>query len=252
MPVFAILWPWIGLGAAGALLLVLFSTDGLQANRGASRWFDLPWLVWLALAACLLHDFEANGIDLRGVPYAVRGDLCRILGYRDAIACPVPLSFITATHVTAVWGAGGLAALLAPRWPAMGLSFFALVLVKALLPMAAAVMEGRYVPGLFTGCLVLVPLGLWTFSVALTRAGIARSVLGAVLAGAIAAPVILAASLVAYLRDYIGLWPLVIVQVLNGFVPAGMVFAVLRRRGPPPPPPPRRKPKLRAVEREPN
>ena len=76
--------------------------------------------------------------------------------------------------------------------------------------------------------------------------------LGAVLAGAIAAPVILGASLMAYLRDYIGLWPLDIVQVLNGFMPAGVVFAVTRRRAPPPPPPPRRKPRLRAVEKEPS
>lgn len=250
MPVFAILWPWIGLGAAGSLLLVLICTDGLQANRAISRWRDLPWLVWLGLAACMLHDFEANGIDGRGMPYAFRGDLCRILGYRDAIACPVPLSFITAANVAAVWGAGGLSALLAKRWPSVGLSFFALVLVKALVPMGASVLEGRYMPGVMTACLLLLPLSLWTLSMAVTRSGLGRSSLAYILAGAIAAPMILVGALQAYLHDYIGLWPLGLMAVLAGFAPAGLMSAGTRRRiAPPPPPQPRRKPKLRAVEK---
>lgn len=250
MPVFAILWPWIGLGAGAILLLVLLGTDGLPANRGISRWHDLPWLVWLGLAACLLHDFEANGVDLRGMPYAFRGDLCRVLGYRDAIACPVPLSFITVANVAAVWGAGVLSALLARRWPAIGLSFFALVLVKAVLPMGASVLEGRYTPGVMTGCLVLLPLGLWTLTVAVARAGIAKSSAAYVLVGAVAVPVILIAALLADLQDYIGPWPLGVIAALSGFVPAGLMYVgAPRRPAPPPPPPPRRKPKLRAVEK---
>ncbi len=217
---FAILWPWIGVGAAGALLLVLFSTDGLQANRTGSRWTDLPWLVWLGLAACLLHDFEANGVDLRGVPYAFRGDLCRVLG----IATPLPARCRFPSSPPPTWrrsGAPAAGRLAGTPLAGPGLSFFALVLVKALLPMGAAVTEGRYVPGLFTSCLVLLPLCLWTLSVALTRAGIPKPALAAVVAAAVAAPLILIASLQAYLHDYMGLWPLNIVQLLNGFMPAG-------------------------------
>ncbi|WP_029004476.1 HXXEE domain-containing protein [Azorhizobium doebereinerae] len=244
MPVFAIIWPWIGLGAAAALLIVLVSTDGLQADRGISRWHDLPWLVWLGLAAYLLHQFEEHGIDLLGQPYAFRTDMCRMLGYRDPIACPVPLSFITAVNVGSVWGAGLLSALAARRWPAIGLSFFAVPLVNAFVHVGVAMAEGRYNPGLLTAVLFFLPLSLWTLSVAVTRAGLPRRVLLFVLAGGIAVHVILMGSLQAYLRGFIGLWPLNIIQVLNAFVPAALMYAGMRVRKAPPP---RRKPNLRAV-----
>ncbi len=64
--------------------------------------------------------------------------------------------------------------------------------------------------------------------------------------------VILAGALQVYLHDYIGLWPLGAIAALNGFLPAGLMYAGSRRRIAPPPPPsptPRRKPKLRAVEK---
>ncbi len=242
MPVFAIIWPWIGIGAAGILLLVLFCTDGLQANRSISRWLDLPWLVWLGLAACLLHAFEEHGIDLRGVPYAFRGAMCAALGYRDPISCPVPLSFITTANVGAVWGAGLLSALLARRWPSIGLSVFAVPLVNALVHIGAAVGEGRYNPGLLTACIVFLPLSLWALFVAVTRAGIAKHALAFVVAGGVIFHLILMGSLQAYLRDYIGLWPLNILQGLNAFVPAALMYVgTLSRSAPPPrvvPPPP--------------
>ncbi|MGU3493493.1 HXXEE domain-containing protein [Xanthobacteraceae bacterium A53D] len=242
MPVFAIIWPWIGLGAAGALLLVLFATDGLQANRAISRWRDLPWLVWLGLAAYLLHQFEEHGIDMQGQPYAFRGDLCAMLGFRDPIACPVPLSFVTVVNVGSVWGAGLVSVLLARKWPAIGLSFFAVPLVNAGVHLGAALVAGRYNPGLTTAVLLFVPLSLWAMAVAVRHAGVPRRALLLVVGGGVAVHVVLMGSLQAFLHGVIGVWLLDGVQVLNAFVPAALMAAGTgllsgRRKAPPPAPP---------------
>ncbi len=246
MPVFAILWPWIGIGAAGILLLMLGLTDGLQADRTIPRWFDLPWLVWLGLAATLLHAFEAHGLDLSGMPYAWRGALCGMLGYRDPISCPVPLSFVTVANLGSVWAAGLLAALLCRRSHAIGLSLFAVPLVSACLQIGAAVMLGRYIPGLFTAVVLLLPVSLWTLSVA-ARAGLPASALIVVPVSGLVALVILIGALTADLRDVIGVWPLNIIAGLAICVPAALMAVVARTRPAPPPPQVRRRPNLRSV-----
>ncbi|GGF60878.1 hypothetical protein GCM10007301_20820 [Azorhizobium oxalatiphilum] len=262
MPLFAIIWPWIGLGAALALLIVLLTTDGLQANRAIPRWHDLPWLIWLGFTAYLLHQFEEHGVDLLGQPYAFRADMCRTLGYGDAISCPVPLSFVTAVNVGSVWIAGLLSVLTARRWPAIGLSFVAVPLVNAGVHMGAALVEGRYNPGLFTAVLLFVPLSLWTLAVAIQRAGVPKRALAFVVGGGVAVHVILMGSLQAFLHGFIGLWLLNAVQVLNAFVPAGLMAVGIRPKAAAPPerpsarPPssgerkpraPRAKPKQKAV-----
>jgi hypothetical protein len=37
---FAFVWPWIGLGAAG-LLLILLTTNALRGDRAVTRWRDM-------------------------------------------------------------------------------------------------------------------------------------------------------------------------------------------------------------------
>ncbi|OYW31622.1 MAG: HXXEE domain-containing protein, partial [Azorhizobium sp. 12-66-6] len=172
MPLFATTWPWIGLGAAAMLILLLSVGDGLQADRRISRWQDLPWLTWAGVAAYMVHQFEEHGVDLFGQPYAFRGALCAMLGFRDAVSCPVPLEFITAVNVGGVWGAGLLSALLAPRWPLIGLSFFAVPLVNVLAHVGPAVVQQRYNPGLFTALVLFLPLCLWTLFIAARRYGV--------------------------------------------------------------------------------
>src|SRR5215217_386586 len=120
---FAHVWPWISLGAAGSLFLLL-TTNALRSDRGVSRWRDIVWLTWAGVLACLLHQFEEHGIDADGRAYAFRAFMCAEIGLPDPRTCPVPLSFITALNVAAVWIAGPLSTLLATRWPVIGLSFF--------------------------------------------------------------------------------------------------------------------------------
>ena len=91
---FTYVWPYMGLGAA-LLVALLLTTDALRSDLTVSRWQDLVWLAWLGMLAYLIHQFEEHGIDALGATYAFRGEMCRTLGFPDVQACPVPFSFIT-------------------------------------------------------------------------------------------------------------------------------------------------------------
>jgi hypothetical protein len=99
---FSFVWPYMGLGAA-LLLALLLRTDALRSDLGVSRWQDLVWLAWLGMLAYLIHQFEEHGIDLQGATYAFRGEMCRNLGQPDARTCPIPFSFVNAVNITCVW-----------------------------------------------------------------------------------------------------------------------------------------------------
>jgi hypothetical protein len=122
---FAFVWPWIGLGAAG-LLLILLTTNALRGDRAVARWRDMTWLTWASTCVYLLHQIEEHGIDAESTTHAFRGSLCALLGFGNPQVCAVPHSFITAVNISAVWVARPLSALLASRWPVIGLSFFAI------------------------------------------------------------------------------------------------------------------------------
>src|SRR5882757_8572312 len=62
---FYLVWPYMGLGAA-LLLTLLLTTDALRSDRTVSRWRDLVWLAWLGTLAYLIHQFEEHGIDALG------------------------------------------------------------------------------------------------------------------------------------------------------------------------------------------
>ena len=84
-----LVWPYMGLGAA-LLLAVLLATDALRSDLAVSRWQDLVWLAWLGMLAYLIHQFEEHGIDMRGATYAFRGEMCRNMGQPDSRPAPSP------------------------------------------------------------------------------------------------------------------------------------------------------------------
>ena len=50
-------WPWMGLGGAVVLLVLMFGTDIMRSRTSGSRWWDPLWLAWLVVPMYLLHQF---------------------------------------------------------------------------------------------------------------------------------------------------------------------------------------------------
>jgi hypothetical protein len=221
-------WPYMGLGAA-LLLALLLSTDILRSDRSVSRWQDLVWLTWAGTLAYLLHQFEEHGIDAEGAHYAFRGFMCATLGFPDAKTCPVPLSYITSVNIAAVWLAGPAAALLGRRWPALALSYFSIPFINFLGHTVPYLINGTYNPGVLTAILVFLPLSLWAFRVALVRYLLGWStVLATVFAGVILHAILLL-SVKAYIAGLIGIVVLDVIQVINPLIAGVIVFLAGQR-----------------------
>lgn len=142
----------------------------------------------------------------------------------------MPHSFITAVNVSAVWVAGPLSALLASRWPVIGLSFFAIPFVNLFAHVVPAVMMRAYNPGLITAVILFLPLSLLAFSAAMTRYHLGfRAVLATAVAGVILHAV-LVGSLMGYIRGSISLDLLIAIQISNPFLSALIVVLGAGRR----------------------
>lgn len=227
---FALVWPWIGIGAAG-LLFVLLCTNALRSDRAVTRWADMVWLTWAGTFVYLVHQFEEHGIDLMDHAYAFRGVLCANVGFPDPNACPVPPSFITTVNVAAVWLAGPLSALLAARWPVIGLSFFAIPAINLFAHAGPAILSGRYNPGLLTALVLFLPLCLVVFAAAVSRYHLGvRSIFATLFAGVVL-HLVLMTSLVAFIDGRIGLEALLLLQIANPFLSALIVVLLAGRAG---------------------
>ncbi len=134
-------------------------------------------------------------------------------------------------NISAVWLAGPLSALLAPRWPVIGLSFFAVPFVNLFAHVAPAVMMRAYNPGLLTAAALFLPLSLLAFAAAMTRYHLGlRAVLATVVAGVILHAV-LAGSLIGYIRSKVSLEQLIAIQIINPLLSALIVVLGSGRRG---------------------
>jgi hypothetical protein len=227
---FTYVWPYMGLGAA-LLLALLLCTNALRSDLTVSRWRDIVWLAWAGTLAYLVHQFEEHGVDALGATYAFRGELCRNFGFPDIRACPVPFSFITAVNVSVVWLFGPTAALLGRRRPELALAFFSVPFVNALAHIVPAALQGTYNAGVLTAVVIFLPLSLWVFHVALWRYRLGwRPVIATVAAG-IVLHAILMGSLAAFIGGRIGVVLLDVIQVINPAI-ALLIVARLGRPRP--------------------
>jgi hypothetical protein len=221
---FYLVWPYMGLGAA-LLLALLLTTDALRSDLTVSRWQDLVWLAWLGMLAYLIHQFEEHGIDALGATYAFRGEMCRTLGFPDVQACPVPFSFITTVNICAVWLFGPATALLGRRRPELALAFFSVPFVNTFAHIGPAVAQGGYNAGLLTAVAIFLPLSLWVFHVALSRYRLGwRAVIATIFVGVVFQTIMIG-SAVAFVAGRIGVLVLNAIQVIN---PALILLIVAR------------------------
>jgi hypothetical protein len=180
---FTYVWPYMGMGAA-LLLALLLCTDALRSDPTVSRWRDLVWLAWLGTLAYLIHQFEEHGVDALGATYAFRAEMCRNFGFSDVQACPIPFSFVTAVNISLVWVFGPTTALLGRRRPEFALAFYSVPFINAVPHVLPAAALGNYNAGLLTAIVIFVPLSLWVFHIALSRYGLGwRAVIVTIVAG---------------------------------------------------------------------
>ena len=226
---FTYVWPYMGMGAA-LLLALLLATGLLRSDRSVSRWQDLVWLAWAGMLVYLVHQFEEHGIDAEGRHYAFRAFLCGSVGFADPKTCLVPYSFITSVNVAAVWLAGPAAALLGRRWPALALSYFSIPFINMFAHVGPGLVNAAYNPGEVTAIVLFLPLSLWAFYVALTRYRLGWHAVIATVAAGIVLHAILLGSLIAFLRGLIGSDVLDVIQYLNPAIAGLIVYLATRRR----------------------
>lgn len=230
MSAFHTTWPWIGLGAA-AIIALLLCGDRLRSDRSVSRWRDLGWLTWLAVCAYMIHQFEEHGVDVAGQAYAFRDSLCATLGQGVGDACRIPPAFLTAVNVAAVWLLGPACAVLARRHPAYALSFVGIPLVNGVIHLATTLRGGAYNPGVLSSAVLFVPICLWIVHLAARRNDVGGWAVLAALLGGVALHAVLLGSLSLYLAGRIGLPLLNAIQVLNPGLMLLAVFLATRSMG---------------------
>jgi hypothetical protein len=221
---FYLVWPYMGLGAA-LLLALLLTTDALRSDRTVSRWQDLVWLAWAGTLAYLVHQFEEHGIDALGATYAFRGEMCRNFGFPDVQACPIPLSFVTAVNISVVWLFGPTTALLGRRRPELALAFFSVPFANTLMHIGPAAALGAYNAGLLTALAIFLPLSLWAFHVALSRYRLGwRAVIATIVAGIVYHAIMIGSAAV-FVAGRMDVLVLDAIQVIN---PALILLIVAR------------------------
>jgi hypothetical protein len=219
---FDLAWPWIGLGFASALIVLLGTTPLLRSDRSVPRWRDLRWLSFLAVAVYMVHNVEEYGIAANGVAHAFPDSLCTLLGQPAYPVCGIPPAFYLFVNIPLVWIAGLLAAVLATRIGLAALTLWGVIGVNAVVHIAPAIALREYDPGLVTAIVLFVPLTVMTAVAVVGRQGRYRRPAGLVLVLAgVLLHVVLAGSAVLFLRGAIPDWLLLAAQ------PAALVLGYL-------------------------
>lgn len=156
IPWYFVVWPWVGLGAAIVLLVLLFATDVLRSDLTRSRWKDPTWLAWGGATAYLLHNVEEYGVDAVGTLHSFPKFMSASLNP------PPPEIFYALVNIPMFWIVGPVAAVMSRTrtWMAAGMA--GMELVNSFLHIGSSFTVG-YNPGVLTSVVIFVPLALWTF-----------------------------------------------------------------------------------------
>ena len=152
-------WPWMGLGAAVVMMVLLFCTDLLRSD-GGGRWLDPVWLAWLAVPVYLLHQFEEYACNLADGEYLIIGQVFANAGDIMDLS-QLPLAFFPEVNILLVWVTVPISAYLCGRNPVIGLAPYGFIFVNGLMHCVGSLtglMPIALNPGFWTGTFVFLPL----------------------------------------------------------------------------------------------
>lgn len=219
---FDIAFPWIGSVAAVVLLSLLFGTDLLRSDPPSSRWHDRVWLSWLAMAVYLVHNVEEYGVDAFGRTHAFPAAMCATLKLPAYPHCPIPPAFFLAVNLPLFWIGAPIAALLSRRRPLVGLTFYSVIFVNALVHIAPMIAGLGYNPGALTACVLFLPLSAWVAHTCFGAGRLSYKALALLIADGVILHVILIGSVLLFIRGVIDGAAVVWIQVAN----AGLLFLI--------------------------
>ncbi len=220
-------FPWLGSVAAVVLLVLLFSTNRLRSDFNQSRWRDLSWLSWLAVAIYLIHNVEEYGVDLLGQFHAFPHFMCAMLAQPPYPFCPIPAPFYLAVNLPLFWAGAPVAAIFSRRHPILGLSVYGVIFVNALTHLGAFVRSG-YNPGVLTALILFLPASFWVTRVCFGKRGLPYGVLAFIVADGVLLHVVLMGSTMLFLHGVSGRAALTDIQILNAILI--FVFAWIAER----------------------
>jgi hypothetical protein len=190
-------WPWIGLGMAVVILVLMFCTDWLRMNLKVSRWLDPAWLAWLGSVQYMVHNIEEYGIDITGTTLPFPKMMVDVLNVH------MPESFFLSVNLPMIWFCGPLMAVLTRKHPycAMAMASFAFINVFSHVVPAFAV---GYNSGMLTALVIFLPVFLWTAYVCISKLKWSWGLLGWSIVGGILYHVVLFAVIFASRAGLIG------------------------------------------------
>lgn len=182
---FNLSWPWMGLGIAGFMLVLLFKTDLFCVTK-TNRTKDIVWLAFLAAPVYMLHQFEEYSLsyDWLSHTYTFANGVCHAFGYEPYPACEFPRAFFPVVNITLAWVAAPLAGLFARKNPMVGVSLYGIILANGLLHFVGLIAQGGLFAmlsdlangvavaknsGVITGTLIFIPLSIWVAYVGVSQ-----------------------------------------------------------------------------------
>ena len=163
-------WPWMGLGGAVVMIILLFCTGALRSRPEVSRWRDPLWLAWLAVPMYLLHQFEEYSLHIVDGQYSIVSMFFSPDGPTARMGeMNLPLAHFPMMNCVFVWVAIPLGAwLFGRKHPAVALAPFGFILANGLLHLMQSLAGGMPVAengGFWTGVLLFIPIAVWVIFV---------------------------------------------------------------------------------------
>ncbi len=206
-------WPWIGLGGAIALIILLFFTDFLRSDIYKIRWKDPSWIAWLCTAAYLIHNVEEYGIDIHGNLFAFPDCFQTIMVGSGKV---MPVAFFMAINIPAFWITFPLVSAYSKKhsWAAPVLA--AGLFTNAISHVIPIVVGVGYTPGTLTAIILFFPISIWTGIALFGKDKMRYRWMITCIVIFLIGYVILLGSSKLYIFGIIGTAPLIILQILNG------------------------------------